>query len=216
MTSAEPTPYLTAQHGEHYATLGLGVLRLVMPRINANAQEQNGEGAAKSAEMWISPDPARQFASPYSYAGNGVNPINFTDNDGNCLGAFLVPCIAGAVAGGVGVYWMLGALKTSERVSGQTQANAQQMMNDGDLVGSALEIQKIGADKSLEINADVGTGSLLTSLLSRGQPKADAVGTGVKWSETVTSKATTELAKPDSFASKAWNSVKSFFGSDVP
>ena len=33
--------------------------------------------------MWISVDPARQFASPYLYAGNGMNPINVTDPDGN-------------------------------------------------------------------------------------------------------------------------------------
>lgn len=33
--------------------------------------------------MWISVDPARQFASPYLYAGNGVNPMNVVDPDGN-------------------------------------------------------------------------------------------------------------------------------------
>ena len=33
--------------------------------------------------MWISVDPARQFASPYLYAGNGVNPVNVIDPDGN-------------------------------------------------------------------------------------------------------------------------------------
>ena len=33
--------------------------------------------------MWISVDPARQFASPYLYAGNGVNPVNGVDTDGN-------------------------------------------------------------------------------------------------------------------------------------
>jgi RHS repeat-associated protein len=33
--------------------------------------------------MWISVDPAGQFASPYLYAGNGVNPINGVDDDGN-------------------------------------------------------------------------------------------------------------------------------------
>ena len=32
--------------------------------------------------MWTSVDPARQFASPYLYAGNGVNPINGVDPDG--------------------------------------------------------------------------------------------------------------------------------------
>lgn len=32
---------------------------------------------------WISVDPARQFASPYLYAGNGVNPVNGIDEDGN-------------------------------------------------------------------------------------------------------------------------------------
>lgn len=33
--------------------------------------------------MWISVDPARQFASPYLYAGNGYNPVNIVDPDGN-------------------------------------------------------------------------------------------------------------------------------------
>ena len=33
--------------------------------------------------MWTSVDPARQFASPYLYAGNGVNPVNVVDPNGN-------------------------------------------------------------------------------------------------------------------------------------
>ncbi len=33
--------------------------------------------------LWTSVDPARQFASPYLYAGNGVNPVNGVDDDGN-------------------------------------------------------------------------------------------------------------------------------------
>ena len=33
--------------------------------------------------MWISVDPARQFSSPYLYAGNGVNPVNGVDPDGD-------------------------------------------------------------------------------------------------------------------------------------
>ena len=33
--------------------------------------------------MWISVDPKRQFASPYLYAGNGMNPVNAIDPDGN-------------------------------------------------------------------------------------------------------------------------------------
>ena len=33
--------------------------------------------------MWISVDPARQFASPYLYAGNGMNTVNGVDPDGN-------------------------------------------------------------------------------------------------------------------------------------
>ena len=35
--------------------------------------------------LWISVDPARQFASPYLYAGNGYNPINVKDEKGNYL-----------------------------------------------------------------------------------------------------------------------------------
>ena len=33
--------------------------------------------------MWISVDPKRQFTSPYLYAGNGYNPVNGVDPDGN-------------------------------------------------------------------------------------------------------------------------------------
>ena len=33
--------------------------------------------------MWISVDPKRQFSSPYLYAGNGYNPVNVIDPDGN-------------------------------------------------------------------------------------------------------------------------------------
>lgn len=33
----------------------------------------------------MSVDPARQFSSPYLYAGNGVNPVNGVDGDGNVL-----------------------------------------------------------------------------------------------------------------------------------
>ena len=33
--------------------------------------------------LWTSVDPARQFSSPYLYAGNGVDPVNVIDPDGN-------------------------------------------------------------------------------------------------------------------------------------
>ena len=33
--------------------------------------------------VWISVDPMRQFTSPYLYAGNGYNPVNGVDEDGN-------------------------------------------------------------------------------------------------------------------------------------
>ncbi|MCQ2099652.1 MAG: hypothetical protein MJZ10_05000, partial [Fibrobacter sp.] len=35
--------------------------------------------------LWISVDPKRQFASPYLYAGNGVNPIGAVDPDGSAV-----------------------------------------------------------------------------------------------------------------------------------
>ena len=35
--------------------------------------------------MWTSVDPKRQFASPYLYAGNGYNPIQFSDKSGNYM-----------------------------------------------------------------------------------------------------------------------------------
>ena len=39
--------------------------------------------------MWISVDPARQFSSPYLYAGNGYNPVNIIDPDGNETHVFI-------------------------------------------------------------------------------------------------------------------------------
>jgi RHS repeat-associated protein len=36
--------------------------------------------------LWISPDPSRQFPDPYSYTGNGINPVNGTDPDGRQIG----------------------------------------------------------------------------------------------------------------------------------
>ena len=35
--------------------------------------------------MWTSVDPSRQFASPYLYVGNGYNPVNGVDPDGNVV-----------------------------------------------------------------------------------------------------------------------------------
>lgn len=35
--------------------------------------------------VWTSTDPADQFFSPYAYAGNGYNPINGVDSDGNYM-----------------------------------------------------------------------------------------------------------------------------------
>ena len=35
--------------------------------------------------LWVSVDPKRQFASPYLYAGNGVNPVNGVDENGNVI-----------------------------------------------------------------------------------------------------------------------------------
>src|SRR5574344_1124328 len=35
--------------------------------------------------LWVSADAKRQFSSPYLYAGNGVNPVNGVDKDGNII-----------------------------------------------------------------------------------------------------------------------------------
>ena len=40
--------------------------------------------------MWISVDPARQFASPYLYVGNGMNSVNGVDPDGNIIMGYLL------------------------------------------------------------------------------------------------------------------------------
>ena len=64
--------------------------------------------------MWTSVDPMRQFASPYLYAGNGVNPVNGVDGDGNVFNPF------GLMVGvGTGVAASWDAQAEYRRVSGE-------------------------------------------------------------------------------------------------
>jgi len=53
--------------------------------------------------MWISVDPARQFASPYLYMGNGTNPIILTDTDGNVVPLVILGAFAKGAALGIGI-----------------------------------------------------------------------------------------------------------------
>ena len=50
--------------------------------------------------MWISVDPMRQFVSPYLYAGNGYNPVNVVDPDGN----YSITQVDDKYAGEIGKY----------------------------------------------------------------------------------------------------------------
>ena len=61
--------------------------------------------------MWISVDPMRQFASPYLYAGNGYNPVNAIDPDGNEIEAYL---IVFRISAGVGINLGLGYVRNTE------------------------------------------------------------------------------------------------------
>jgi RHS repeat-associated protein len=45
--------------------------------------------------MWTSVDSKRQFNSPYLYAGNGMNPVNVVDPDGNVVTILLSNELAG-------------------------------------------------------------------------------------------------------------------------
>ena len=63
--------------------------------------------------LWTSVDAARQFSSPYLYAGNGVNPINGVDDDGKAFNPF------GLLVGvGTGVAASWDAQAEYRRVSG--------------------------------------------------------------------------------------------------
>lgn len=55
--------------------------------------------------LWISVDPKRQFASPYLYVGNGMNPVNGVDPDGNSVSKTAVKAAKGygTVAGFAGI-----------------------------------------------------------------------------------------------------------------
>ena len=48
--------------------------------------------------LWTSVDPVRQFSSPYLYAGNGYNPVNVIDPDGNAVQA-VVGALTGVTTG---------------------------------------------------------------------------------------------------------------------
>ena len=50
--------------------------------------------------MWTSVDPARQFASPYLYVGNGMNPVNAIDPDGS----YSITKVDEKYAGAIGEY----------------------------------------------------------------------------------------------------------------
>ncbi|OWV15660.1 RHS repeat-associated core domain-containing protein, partial [Fibrobacter sp. UWH1] len=64
--------------------------------------------------LWTSVDPKRQFASPYLYAGNGVNPVNGVDDDGKAFNPF------GLLVGvGTGVAASWDAQAEYRRVSGE-------------------------------------------------------------------------------------------------
>lgn len=68
--------------------------------------------------MWLSPDPARQFAGLYSYTGNGYNPINAVDPDGNqqleIAGSLGFTKGIGNVGGNFGVVLDFQALRSGE------------------------------------------------------------------------------------------------------
>ncbi|MBR6450358.1 MAG: RHS repeat-associated core domain-containing protein, partial [Fibrobacter sp.] len=78
--------------------------------------------------LWISVDPARQFASPYLYAGYGVNPVTGVDNTGNYMVrqrgesyeiktvSTLDASVGKAVIDGASVVLAIGALVVGEEV----------------------------------------------------------------------------------------------------
>ncbi|MDR3001334.1 MAG: RHS repeat-associated core domain-containing protein, partial [Fibromonadaceae bacterium] len=68
--------------------------------------------------LWISPDPAGQFANPYTYGGD---PVNYVDPDGE-----FVHIIVGAVVGAVG-----GAVHC-----GMTEANCTRSIFAGAVIGA--------------------------------------------------------------------------------
>jgi len=66
--------------------------------------------------IWLSVDPAEQFANAYAYAGNGANPVIMVDEDGNFIFTlgFLIGASVAVTAGGVsgGIY----AHKTGQNI----------------------------------------------------------------------------------------------------
>jgi len=62
--------------------------------------------------MWISVDPKRQFASPYLYAGNGMNPVNENDEDENAMKPAPLAVGSGIWWGWVGCYQVQNAYFT--------------------------------------------------------------------------------------------------------
>ncbi len=72
-------PYIRSASGEYFTDPFFLIATLF--KINTNeVTEKLPIDRRQSAEMWISPDPARQFSSPYAYS---PDPINGTDPDGN-------------------------------------------------------------------------------------------------------------------------------------
>ncbi len=70
--------YLTSPTGEMF-TNSLFLLATCFAAKPSPVTPKLPIDGGRSVEVWISPDPARQFASPYSY---GSNPVNSVDPDG--------------------------------------------------------------------------------------------------------------------------------------
>ena len=107
--------------------------------------------------MWISVDPKRQVASPYLYAGKGMNPIIGDDSDGNWfnpLGLF--------VGVGVGIVESWNAQAEYRRVSGENYNPVTESIIGALVYGSYVVAGAVGVSggvaKSVALSGLIGGG----------------------------------------------------------
>ena len=126
--------------------------------------------------MWTSVDPKRQFASPYLYAGNGMNPVNIIDPDGNYTiskvntgeyGFFYSGRMEYAVYGVYGFFVPLSGLYTSKVPEREIKNTLRPSLADG-VISSAADIVAFGIKRGMKVASWAEAAFAASKIIKKG------------------------------------------------